>query len=63
MAKMKCPENCGGCYVGGNEYVADKKGFITVPDEFVESLKSHGYEVSDDKAKSKPADDEAPKAE
>jgi hypothetical protein len=43
MAKMKCPANCGGCSIGGTEYVANKKGFINVPDEFITTLTSHGY--------------------
>lgn len=51
MAKMKCPENCGGCYVGGVEYTADKKGFIEVPEEFVSSLLDHGYEVATEQPK------------
>lgn len=62
MAKMKCPDNCGGCSVGGNEYVADKKGLITVPEEFVAALEGHGYTLAtDDKAK--PAAPAEPAAE
>lgn len=59
MAKMKCPDNCGGCSVGGNEYVADKKGFITVPEEFVTTLKDHGYTVATDDKATKASDEPA----
>jgi hypothetical protein len=58
MAKMKAPENCGGCYVGGVEYTADKKGFINVPDEFIDALLPHGYTLAGDSVK--PAVDDAP---
>jgi hypothetical protein len=50
MAKMKAPENCGGCYVGGVEYTADKKGFINVPDEFIDALLPHGYTLEGEPA-------------
>lgn len=49
MAKMKCPDNCGGCYVGGVEYTADKKGFIDVPEEYITVLFDHGYTLPEEK--------------
>jgi hypothetical protein len=57
MAKMKAPENSGGCSVGGVAYTADKKGFINVPDEFTDALLPHGYTLEGG-----PAVDAAPPA-
>lgn len=35
----------GSISFDGEEYVSDKNGFVTVPDEAVEVLKSHGLEI------------------
>ena len=46
MAKMKIPE--GGApsvTVGDKEYLADKKGMVNVPDQYIDVLRSHNFEL------------------
>lgn len=54
MAVYKAPKNFGGISTDGKTYKADKKGIVTLPDEFSPDLaSSHGLiavggEVQDD---------------
>jgi hypothetical protein len=43
--KFNAPENCNSCNVGGEEFVVDKDGFITVPDagDYTALLVPHGF--------------------
>ena len=41
--KLRAPDNCGPVNLGGEEYVPDDHGYVTVPAEFAATLKSHGF--------------------
>jgi hypothetical protein len=46
MAKLKAPENCGGCSFDGTEYEVDEKtGTVEVPEAAVASLLDHGFTI------------------
>jgi hypothetical protein len=40
--KLKAPKGCTGLSFDGAEYVPDKRGFVTVPEEAVPALIEHG---------------------
>lgn len=42
---LKVPEGSTSCSVGGVEYKTDKDGNVTVPHEFMDQLKAHGFIV------------------
>jgi hypothetical protein len=48
MAKFLAPAGFGGFTSGGQTYTADKKGFVTLPDDFPTDLaESHGLMSAD----------------
>ncbi|OJA81068.1 hypothetical protein [Burkholderia ubonensis] len=58
MAKYKAPKNFGGISFGGETIKADKKGFITLPDDFPTDLAAaHGIVPTDDAPADEPAGD------
>lgn len=49
MARFKVPKNFGGFTHGGQSFKADKKGFMTLPEDFpLDVAASHGIVLADD---------------